>query len=120
MSFQTTIIIVAGLLLVVILILIGVAMSKSKEEWPSVIGQCPDYWIDLSGNGVRCVNVKDLGTCNGSVPQGNHLTMDFSISPYTGSNGTCSKYNWATNCGVTWDGITEGVPNPCDSTSSSS
>ena len=40
--------------------------------------------------------------------------MDFTTSSFTGSDGLCSKYNWANNCGVTWDGITYGVKNPCD------
>jgi hypothetical protein len=39
--------------------------------------------------------------------------MNFNQSPFNTSNGTCAKYTWATNCGVTWDGITSGVPNPC-------
>jgi hypothetical protein len=119
MSFQSTVVIVAGLILVVLLILIGVGMSKAQNgsTWPPIVGDCPDYWVDLSGNGAACVNVKNLGTCNGSVPEGNHLTMNFSGAPYTGSQGTCSKYNWATGCGITWDGITDGVQNPCTVTS---
>ena len=40
--------------------------------------------------------------------------MNFNQSPFTGDNGLCSKYNWATGCGVTWDGITSGISNPCD------
>jgi hypothetical protein len=40
--------------------------------------------------------------------------MNFNLSPFTGDNGDCSKYNWATKCQVTWDGITSGVKNPCD------
>jgi hypothetical protein len=67
----------------------------------------------MSGNGERCVNVKDLGTCNGSVATGEHLIMNFSVAPYIGSDGNCAKYNWANSCGIAWDGITYGVPNPC-------
>ena len=35
---------------------------------------------------------------------------------FTGSNGTCAKYSWANKCDVSWDGITYGVENPCNST----
>ena len=40
--------------------------------------------------------------------------MDFTLAPYNGSDSGCQKYKWATSCGVTWDGITSGVINPCD------
>jgi hypothetical protein len=119
-NFQGIVIIVAILLLIIALILIGLLMAKSKstEQWPPLIGACPDYWMDTSGNGSNCVNVKDLGTpkCNYaplSPDNGDHLTMDFSVAPYDGSNGLCQKYTWATGCGVSWDGITYGVQNPC-------
>jgi hypothetical protein len=36
---------------------------------------------------------------------------------YSGEDGLCNKYNWANTCGVTWDGITYGVKNPCDKSS---
>ena len=116
MNFQTTVLIIAVVLLLLCMILISIALIKSKgtEQWPPIIGDCPDYWVDLSGNGAQCVNMKDLGTCNGSVPEGQHLQMDFTVPPYTGQNGLCAKYKWATGCGITWDGITSGVSNPCD------
>ena len=43
--------------------------------------------------------------------------MNFNNAPYTGTTGACAKYNWANNCGVSWDGITYGVNNPCQTTS---
>lgn len=108
-SFQGIVIILAIILLIIILILIGLLMAKSKntEEWPPLIGACPDYWTDTSGNGSNCVNVQDLGTCATTAP------MDFSTDEYTGEQGLCNKYIWATGCSVSWDGITYGVPNPC-------
>jgi hypothetical protein len=76
---------------------------------------CPDYWIiDGSGNNTRCINQKDLGTCK-PLSGKNHLIMNFNNPSFTGSQGTCNKYTWATNCGVSWDGITYGVNNPCQS-----
>jgi hypothetical protein len=114
-GFQKIILVIMFILLIVVLVLVGITLYKknAKQSWPPNMGDCPDYWLDMSGNGARCVNVKDLGTCNGSVSKGQHLTMDFSVAPYVGSEGTCSKYNWANSCGIAWDGITYGVPNPC-------
>jgi hypothetical protein len=70
----------------------------------------------MSSNGAQCVNVKNLGTCNSGMTAERHLQMDFSVAPYVGKNSACSKYTWASGCGITWDGITSGVSNPCDIT----
>ena len=109
-NFQSTTIVVFIVLLIICLIFIGYMIHKkhSSQKWPPLIGDCPDYWVDLSGNGGKCINTKNLGTCP------NNKIMDFTIAPYNGSDATCQKYKWATTCGVTWDGITSGVVNPCD------
>ena len=115
MSFQKVVLTAATVLLIVILVVIGVSLSKAsvEENWPPVVGECPDYWVDLSGNGEACFNSHSLGRCN--IPkEGNKNTMNFNQSPFTGENGVCSKYNWATACKITWDGITSGIKNPCD------
>jgi hypothetical protein len=114
-TFQKTVLFSAIIILIICLIFIGIALSQAtaSETWPPMIPECPDYWtIDGSGNATTCTNVKDLGTC---PPKGNeqHLTMNFNTPAFTGSNELCAKYTWATKCGVTWDGITYGVNNPC-------
>ena len=117
MSFQKIILTIAVVGLIVLLVLIGVSManaSKSGIVWPPVIGTCPDYWLDLKGDGAKCENIKNLGNASNT----NCKTMDFTQSMYTDSEtGLCNKYKWATACGVTWDGITYGVDNPCNTTS---
>lgn len=115
MNFQKIIITVAIIVLLIILIIIGMTLSKGTygKTWPQVIGDCPDYWIDMSGNGEQCFNSHNLGRCN--IPtEGKKGTMNFNQNPFTGTDGTCAKYKWATSCQVTWDGITSGVQNPCD------
>jgi hypothetical protein len=108
-NFHRLVIIITVIILILILIFVAIMLSRSKssQTWPPIVGDCPDYWIDLSGNGAMCVNSKKLGTCNQN-------TMNFTTSLWTGSNGLCAKYNWANGCGLTWDGITSGVPNPCN------
>ena len=110
-NFQRTIIYIGIILLIIIIIIVGytLATKKTPVQWPPLVGDCPDYWVDTSGNGGNCVNTKGLGTCTASGS-----SMNFSIAPYTGSNGICNKYKWASKCDITWDGITSGVPNPCD------
>lgn len=113
-GFQKFILFAAIIILTITLIVIGVALSSASDTtWPPMTPDCPDYWIiDGSGNNATCINVKDLGTC---PPQsGNkHLNMNFNDNAFTGSNGLCAKYTWAKKCNVSWDGITYGVNNPC-------
>jgi len=113
-SFQTVISITAFIILIIVLVIIAVTLYKGQKNqmWPPIIGDCPDYWMDTSGNGANCVNVKNLGNCKSNGES--YYSMDFTSPTYSGSDGTCAKYKWATQkCGVTWDGITYGVPNPC-------
>jgi hypothetical protein len=115
MSFQKLILVSAIIILIVVLVIIGFTLSKQKKDeyWPPIVGDCPDYWVDLEGNGAACYNAHKLGKCN--IPsKGNKNTMNFTVSPFLGDGGTCAKYKWADRCGVTWDGITSGVVNPCD------
>lgn len=121
-GFQKTILFAAVIILLVALLLIDFALSSAtnNQTWPPMVPDCPDYWtIDGSGSNATCVNVQNLGTC--PAPSGQqYLTMNFNNSPYTGSNGTCAKYTWATGCDISWDGITYGVDNPCQTTSTTS
>jgi hypothetical protein len=92
---------------------VAVTISKSKknQQWPPLIAECPDYWLmDGSGNNATCINVKHLGNSNAPT------TMQFNTPAFTGSNALCSKYTWANANGLTWDGITYGVNNPCQTT----
>jgi hypothetical protein len=116
-GFQKFVLISAIIILIIALVFIGITLTYSKEQqWPPMVPECPDYWImDGSGNNSTCINMKDLGTCppkNGDK----HLKMDFNDPVFTGSNGTCAKYTWAKKCGISWDGITYGVNNPCQTT----
>ena len=118
MNFQKIVLTVAIIVLLIVLVMIGMALSKASysETWPPIVGDCPDYWVDMSGNGSACLNTHSLGRCN--IPtDDNKTTMNFNQAPFTGNDGTCAKYKWAKACKVTWDGITSGVQNPCDTSS---
>lgn len=115
-NFQKIVTIIAIIVLLALLFIIAIIMKNSHDQtWPPVIGDCPDYWVDTSGNGRNCINVKNLGTCPSNV-SGQPLSMNFSGANYQGSSGLCNKYNYASGCGLTWDGITYGgaTNNPCD------
>lgn len=117
-GFQKFVLFAAIIILIIALVFIGIALSYSSDtSWPPMTPECPDYWtMDGSGNNANCINVKDLGTCPSQSGQ-KHLTINFNNAPYNGSNSTCAKYTWATKCGISWDGITYGVDNPCQTSS---
>jgi len=117
MEFKKLVVVIATIVMVVMLGIFAMSMSGSSgssENWPPVVSDCPDYWaIRGTSEKQTCVNMRNLGTC----PAGSgdsHLTMNFNLPAFTGDNEMCSKYTWANKCGVTWDGITYGVSNPCD------
>jgi len=114
-NFQQIILFISIVIFIFSLVFIGIMLkySENKGNWPPILAECPDYWmIDGSGNNAICVNVKDLGTCppmNGDK----HLKVNFNTPVFTGSNELCAKYTFAKKCGISWDGITYGTNNPC-------
>lgn len=118
-GFQKTVLYIAIIVLIIALVFIGVALyyTKTTPQWPPLVPQCPDYWdADGSGNNTSCINTKDLGTCSPLSGQ-RHLVMNFNSPAFSGENSACSKYTWAQKCGISWDGITYGVNNPCQTSS---
>jgi|TARA_B110000495_G_C22983184_1_gene578191 hypothetical protein len=118
MGFNKTILIVAFVLLVIALVVIGLMINSAigNAQFPPEVSVCPDWWkTDMSGNNVICNNTKSLGKKIGGTGICNILPNDV-----TGENGsmTNSKYrglgtsamkakcHLATQCGITWDGIT--------------
>ena len=108
MEFKKTVLIIAIVLLIGTLIFLGSMMaSKAKDAaWPPKVASCPDFWeekggVDKNGNSlVSCNNVHDLGKSSCKK------IMNFSADMWQGSEGDCRKSNWAKNCDLTWDGIT--------------
>jgi hypothetical protein len=120
-GFKKIVLICAIIILIIVLILIGISLHYAKDEtWPPMVASCPDYWLlngnDSSGNTGVCTDIKDLADWSKCPPESGkkHTQQSFDNAAFTGTNGTCAKYNWATNCGVSWDGITYGLStNPC-------
>lgn len=114
-QFQKVVLIVAVVILILSLLVISSMLIYGKTaDWPPSVSSCPDWWVE-DGSGV-CVNVKDLGICPKEDGM-DHQVMNFQLPAFTGSEGSCNKYNWSTKCKVTWDGVNYGVDNPCDADS---
>ena len=106
-TFQNIVMIAATTILIISLCFIGLGLyrQKYKLDYPPIIANCPDYWLDSSGNGSACKP-------DGANPIGNQTssctaTMDFTQAQWSGEGtGACNKYNWAKMCNLSWDGIT--------------
>ena len=108
-AFQKTCLIVAIVILLIILLVVASLLVANESKWPPETPECPDWWIsDGSGAKAICKNNRKLGSCG---------DQKFNTNKYTGDQGLCNKYKWAHKCGVSWDGVTYGIPNPCDSDS---
>jgi hypothetical protein len=103
LTFQTTVLIIAIVILIFALVLIGYTLNRSykQQKWPPVIGTCPDYW-DVSGNmcvqNTKGINVGLTGT----------TSFDYTIDDYKGERGICNLYTWSKNNQVIWDGVNSG------------
>ena len=101
-AFQKTTLVIASVILMICLVFEGVILSNKvgSQVYPPSVGNCPDYWLDVCGNGTVCID---------KYNPNNSITFPVGVS-------TCNQYI-ATTAGqygyVPWDGINYGVPNPC-------
>lgn len=102
MTFQTTIIIIAEIILAISIIIMVLTMYKQRSSfaYPPIISDCPDYW---SIDGTTC---KQPAVNTGLLTDAKCPNVNFGIPIYKGNNGLCEKQKWAKVCNVTWDGIT--------------
>ena len=102
-SFQTTVMSISIVLLIICLIFVGISLYRNKynQDFPPSVANCPDFWLDQStkNNGSKCVNNQNLG--NSQCQK----TMDFSGSMWSGDAGLCNKLKWARSCDLSWDGL---------------
>jgi len=109
-TFQNIVIYTSVTLLIIILIIVAINIHNAKKntKWPPMVSDCPDYWYDEGTGGSKCtINSDDVNLGTATSP------MDFSTGTFTGVNKNCTRYMWARSKGVSWDGLTYGVANPC-------
>ena len=116
-NFNTTVLIVASILLIVGLIIIGMFIVKSlgEETFPPVISDCPDYW-DVNNTGLVkiCQNNSKINDSS-SESCNTYPTNLFSVDGSSDSDIICAKNSWAKGCNIQWDGITNN-PKACENT----
>ena len=107
MNFYKFISLLAIVVLIICLAFVATALQTSSSEkvFPPHISECPDFYVKNAND--ECVAQFDVsGTSDDgfSCQSRNFKTY---INPGMGlHSGICKKKNWAKNCGVNWDGIT--------------
>ena len=89
--------------------------AKQNQLYPPISQTCPDYY-SLSSDGTCNYNPDawTIGERERSIHTGDPCRyVNFETDVYTNNpdgyghlSGACKKQQWATDCGVTWDGIT--------------
>ena len=99
-SFQTIVSYTAIFMFLLLMIVIAILMGQSKKntKFPPQVGSCPDYWQKDASTG-KCLNVQNLGI---NCPNG----PDFNVPGFLGPEGNKKKCNFAKDCSIEWDGIT--------------
>ncbi len=103
MTFQRWVLLffVLGLIFASIVFTYSIRSTIKKRKWPPKIANCPDYWIDQTGDGSKCVSV-NFNSSDGSSCSG---TVDFS------NLNICQKYKKMKKCkSIIWEGITYSNP----------
>ena len=99
MDFKKIVILIMFSFLVIIFSFLTYVLYKTKHKYVYApeVSKCPDSFdIQNNNNKVSCYNKNKLGTC---MDKTRFNSSDF-------GNSIKDKNEWATSCGLTWDGIT--------------
>jgi len=106
MTFQSVVVTIAIVILILSLIVLGVIIynSRNKDQFPPEIGNCPDYFVmkqksaggDMGGVSTEmCYNQHNLGNKSEGCEW---------FDPKDATKN--ERLAYAQQCGVTWDGVT--------------
>ena len=124
MKFQSIVIIILAILLIITLVSFYFIATQAGNNaaYPPTIPICPDYYYQTSSvnDNVTCKALPGMTdtikkSSLSSEKQASCINPYFTSDYYTGTNANCLKYTWYTNCNSipAWEGITYGVNNPC-------
>lgn len=108
-NFNTLVLQIATIILIILLIIIGMVMyySSRNAKFPPVVAECPDYWnVTREGNRTICKNLLKINPKNISETDTCSKIDPVNFTGPSDEETLCNKFSWAHNCGVLWDGIT--------------
>lgn len=97
---------IAILMFCLIIIYFTLKYRKHKYVYPPYISKCPDYYI-FDQETEKCIDKNNFfydkkNTCYSENFNGPRYTF----SGISEDNNLCKKKEWANNCSLKWDGIT--------------
>ena len=107
MDFKYLVLVLAVILLIVCLVFMGIFLMQTRSsEWPPSVKDCPDYWDISNNNGTKsCVDILKINSGKGT-DYCNRIFTDLFNKQYSKDESICKKKEWAKDCKVSWDGIT--------------
>jgi len=113
-NYNSIVLLVASILLILGLIIIGISIAKSVENsaYPPVISDCPDYW-DVSYNSAKQkICIKNSINTSPNISDASCVSYPTALYSVNGSSIDdiiCEKSKWAKKCNVQWDGISNNL-----------
>jgi len=117
LSFYTTVVIIAIVILVIALTIVGVTLTNKKNNisFPDYQNTCPDFW-SLDTDGTTCKpllsnintpppNKASIAVKHDGVTSANNVISSINISDDNWVS-VCDKSSWAKKSGILWDGVT--------------
>ena len=113
-SFETIVLIIAVIILIICLTGVGVAIyfNKYSTVFPPISATCPDGYTTSSANTNSSKTICTNSNLPSSIPQ-SCGSIQVNSPQYTGKNGLCQKYKWTQLCHASWPGVTEESTNQC-------
>ena len=110
MGFYKSLLIGTLVSLIIVLAIMGVILGNysSNQNFPPEHSMCPDYYTINSSN-VCKVNSDIYSTVKADCMNKNFNDAVYSIGGTGPLSGLCKKKQWANDCGVSWDGITNNA-----------
>jgi hypothetical protein len=106
MTFQSTVLYIAIVVLIISLIFIGISLyNTTGAKFPPVASKCPDYF-EIENN--TCKNKHGIGT-----QVAPHCPARDEFLSLSDVETPCTKYKRAKKCKLTWNGITNASPAVC-------
>tara|TARA_Y100000592_G_C5313624_1_gene241393 strand:+ start:62 stop:472 length:411 start_codon:yes stop_codon:yes gene_type:complete len=118
-DFNKLVLHIATIVFIIVLAIVGIILyySVRNSTFPPYTTDCPTYYrLDSSGN--NCIPNSEAYPSGIVYPSNANVSPDaptsctnvpvttFIQKGYTDSDILCKKSQWATNCGVYWDGVT--------------
>jgi hypothetical protein len=116
--FNKIVLMVATILLILGLIIIGIIIVRTLEGqvFPPVVTECPDYWnVAYNNSGEIICRNNHINSGYSTNQCRNFPTSKFSANGTSANDIICEKFNWAKQCNIHWDGITNN-PKACTKT----